>query len=684
MKRNLFLSSVAAIVLASNTYANEDLGEVLVTTATKTQKNIEGVTASVVVISKEDIEKISASTLKDVFEKIPSINAQYARFPHPSSASKAAISIRGVGANGTLMLLDGKRLSAETENPYEMNRIPASMIERIEIVKGSMSTLYGSDAIGGVINIITKKITKPQTAVDLKYGLNKKGDGKQKNFNFTTIGKNDYFNYKIFGSVVDEEAFTKRKNYTQTAVNPANGTVLAANPQNGISGNENITFMDDATVLSFGTRFEKNLSDNLLAGFDFNYFKEQREGTYLGNAKFAAGGLIKNTPILSEDDNRRLDLSTDFKYQINEDLVTNLTFYRSYYKKRNETTPVNFAGPVNKKFSANVTIDNIESTTTYLLNDTNILTFGAEYRKETRDSSAINPNPSSSDFITKEVTYKSLFLQDEIEITDSLNATLGARYDHISNADSKVTFQAGAVQRLSDNTSLRVNYSQGFRAPDAAELFVVAPVFKDGKRFGSDVIYGPKTTSYDLKPEESQSFEIALSNNFNKLSSEIVAFHTNIKDKIDLVSYGAGAAKYYTSENLDKVEINGLELRLDYDFTKFLDTSFNLTYLDTKDKTLNKELTYTPDISASLGVDYKVTNKLNTNLSLRYIGEQYTNSQNTQKTDDYTLVDLGLNYKINKTTSVYGGIDNIFDKEIDEQLGVNAGAYMFAGLRINF
>ncbi|RXJ88496.1 TonB-dependent receptor [Arcobacter sp. CECT 8983] len=684
MKKSLILSSVTTIVLAGNCYANADLGEVLVTTATKTEKNIDGVSASVIVVTKEDIEKISASTLKDVFEKIPSINAQYARFPHPSSKSKAAISIRGVGANGTLMLLDGKRLSAETENPYEMNRIPASMIERIEIVKGSMSTLYGSDAIGGVINIITKKITEAQTAVDLKYGLNKKGDAKQKNFNFTTIGKNDYFNYKVFGSVVDEEAFTKKKNYTQTAVNPQTGAVIGANPQNGISGKEDMTFIDDATVLSFGTRFEKNLTDNLLAGIDFNYFKEEREGIYLGNAKFAGGGLIKNTPVLSKDNNKRIDVSTDFEYQVNNDLTTNLKFYRSYYKKRNETTPENFAGPVNKKFSANVTIDNVESTTTYLLNDSNILTFGAEYRKETRDSSAINPNPSSSDFITKEVTYKSVFLQNEIEITDSLNATLGARYDHISNADSKVTFQAGAVQKFNDNTSLRINYSQGFRAPDTAELFVVAPVFKDGKRFGSDVIFGPKTTAYDLKPEESQSFEIALSNNFNKLSSEIVAFHTNIKDKIELVSYGTGAGKYYTSENLDKVEINGLELRLDYDFTNYLNTNFNLTYLDTEDKTLNKELTFTPDISASLGIDYKITNSLNTNISLRYIGEQYTNSQNSEKTEDYTLVDLGLNYKINKTTSFYTGVDNIFDKEVDEELGVNAGTYMYVGFRFNF
>lgn len=68
----------------------------------------------------------------------------------------------------------------------------------------------------------------------------------------------------------------------------------------------------------------------------------------------------------------------------------------------------------------------------------------------------------------------------------------------------------------------------------------------------------------------------------------------------------------------------------------------------------------------------------------RYIGEQYINSSNTEKTDDYTLVDLGLNYKLNKTTTLYSGIDNIFDKEVQEELGANVGTYYFAGLKLNF
>jgi outer membrane receptor for ferrienterochelin and colicins len=684
MKNLVLLSTIASLALIQNSFANTALEEVMVTTATKTEKNIEGISASVIVITQKDIEKIAASTLKDVFEKISSINAQFGRFPHPSSASKASVSIRGAGANGTLILVDGKRLSGETEGPYELNRIPASMIERIEIVKGSMSTLYGSDAIGGVINIITKKIDKNSSTIDIKYGQNGHSEAKEKNINFTTRGIKDEVRYKLFGSIIDTSPYNKNKSYSQVATNPSTGAILASNPQNGIIGTNNVTYTDESNVKNIGARVEKDLNDKVTLGVDLNYLDENREGTYLGSAQFSGGGLIQNTPVNSEDNNKRFDLSSDLKYQINDDLSGQTKVYRSYYKKRNETTPINFTGPVNKKFSANVTIDTLESNLTYILNDSNIITSGLEYRKETRDSSAINPVPSSSEFITKVVKYKSLFIQDEMVLTDTLNATMGARYDHISNADNKATLQAGLVQKLAVNTNLRVNYAQGYRAPDIAELYVVSPSYKDGKRFGSDVIYGPKTTAYDLKPEQSQTFEVAVSNRLEKLFSELVLFNTKIDDKIELASYGTGAAKYYTSENLDKVDIKGIELNLDYTINDNSNLDFNLTYLNTKDESTNKELIFTPDLSASLGFNYKILPNIATNLSLRYIGEQYSDSQNSTTTDAYTLVDLGINYDVNKTLTLYSGIDNIFDKKIEEELGTNVGAYYFAGARINF
>ena len=686
MKKLVLISAIASLVLAQNSFANTTLEDVTVTTATKTEKSIDGVSASVIVVTEEEIQKTGASTLDKILEKIPSINAQYGRFPHPSASSKAAISLRGMGANGTLILIDGKRLSGETESPYEMTRISASMIERIEIVKGSMSTLYGSDAIGGVINIITKKIDKNISTLDLKYGSNGDGDAANKNVNFTNRGSVGTFRYKINTSIDDTSPYKVNKSYTQQAVNPSTGANLNVHPLDNVPGNYDVTYKDEATIKTIGTRLENDFSDNFTAGFDVNYFVEDREGQYLGNAAATSGGLITNTPVNSEDKNRRIDLSSDFKYFINDDLSMNTKIYRSYYKKRNYTDPLTFAGDTNTKFSADVTIDTLESDLTYVLNDSNIITTGLEYRKETRDSGAINPDASSSEFITKVVKYKSLFIQDEIEISDTLNAIIGTRYDNISNADNKVTLQAGLVKKLAENTSIRANYAQGYRTPDIAELYVTSMYYKGAKRYGSEVINTIKTDSYDLKPEQSQTFELSLSNKYENLSSVFTIFNNKVKDKIDLVSYNdsSSATKYYTSENIDKVDIKGAEVSFDYDVNSNVDLGLNATYLKTEDESTGKELTYTPDISASFNVNYKIINDLNTNLMIRYIGEQYSNSTNTEQTHDYTLVDLGAQYQVNKNVEYYVGIDNIFNKEVDEEIGTNVGTYYFTGLRISF
>ena len=686
MKKLVLISAITSLTLVQNSFANSSLEEVMVTTATKTEKNIEGVSASIIVITEEEIQKTGASTLDKILEKVPSINAQYGRFPHPSASSKASISLRGMGANGTLILVDGKRLSGETESPYEMTRITASMIERIEIVKGSMSTLYGSDAIGGVINIITKKVDKNVSTLDLKYGSNGDGDAINKNVNFTNRGSVDKLRYKINTSIDDTTPYKVNKSYTQQAINPSSGADLNGNSLDNISGNYDVTYKDEATVKTIGTRLEYDFSDNFTAGLDLSYFTEDREGQYLGNASATSGGLITNTPVNSEDKNRRIDISSDFKYLINDDLSMNTKVYRSYYKKRNYTDPLTFDGATNTKFSANVTIDTLESDLTYILNDSNIITTGLEYRKETRDSGAINPDASSSEFITKVVNYKSLFIQDEIEISDTLNAIIGTRYDNISNADNKITLQAGLVKEIAEDTSIRANYAQGYRTPDIAELYVVSMYYKGAKRYGSEVINTIKTESYDLKPEQSQTFELSLSNKYENLSSVFTIFNNKVKDKIDLVSYNdsSSSTKYYTSENIDQVDIKGAEVSFDYDLNKDIDLGLNATYLKTEDESTGKELTYTPDISASFSVNYKITNDLNTNLMLRYIGEQYSNSTNTEQTNNYTLVDLGAQYQINKNIEYYLGVDNIFNKEVDEEIGTNVGSYYFTGLRITF
>lgn len=681
-------SVLAAFLLSSQIIAedNIELEGITVTTATRTQKSIDGVSASVEVITKEDIKKMGAQSFKDIVEHSPSFVMQYGRFPHPSSKSKSSISIRGIGANGTLILLDGKRLSGETESPYEMDRIPASMIERIEVVKGSMSTLYGSDATGGVINIITKKPQESQFAsIDIRGGMNDEGDNETSSVNMSYFGKKDKLGYGFYASMQSSRPYKENENYTQSVLNPSNNDPIPTDTQFGNSGEAGVTYRDDAKVYNVGAKLSYKFSEKLKAGLDINFFKEDRKGVYLGAAKAPRAGsvpsvvLVTNTPVESVDDNRRVDGSIDLEYSISDDLSAKFRVYDSYYKKRNETTPINFTGPVNRKFSANVDITDYEATMNYAGIKEHFLTFGADYRREKRESSAINPNPSSEEFITKNINYTSLYIQDEWQIIDTLSAILGARYDDISNADSKTTLKAGLVKNISNMLNVRANYAEGYRAPDIAELYVVSPQPGKQPRYGAEVVIAGVKDAHTLKPEFVRSYEIGANGRDAKFNYDLALFFNDIEDKVELELVNN---QYYTSVNKSSVETMGAELSLGYKFTPQIDTKFNWLELKTEDKATGKELLFNPRRNIAASIGYTPFSGLSTMFSVRHVGEQYISA--SQKADDYMICNVNVSKKVGKDIEVYGGVNNLFNEDTVKELGSNAGAFLYAGVRAQF
>ncbi len=138
-------------------------------------------------------------------------------------------------------------------------------------------------------------------------------------------------------------------------------------------------------------------------------------------------------------------------------------------------------------------------------------------------------------------------------------------------------------------------------------------------------------------------------------------------------------------KNISKAETKGLELNLAYNILDNLSTNFNFMYLQTEDKDTGKDLEFNPDKTASLSLTYKPFEEISISPTIRYIGEQhYTENSIDLIADSQTLVDLNLDYKINKNFSVYAGVNNIFDEKVDDILGSNEGVYYFTGLRMKF
>ena len=703
--KKIHISLIAGAFLASHVVAQEDVAYLdQITIATKTQKSIDGVAATVEVISQEEIERMGAESLKDIMDRTPGLSVQYGTFPSASSKSKSSITIRGMSANGTLFLLDGRRLAGEVQNPYDLERIPAAIIERIEVVKGPMSSLYGADAVGGVINIITKRPKKGmQIDVGARYGVSEYSDAANLNLSLSLQGKEGGFGYSAYATMTSTKPYTQNESENVWVPTPAGRFAPSSHPNSGIKNisdvySEDVSYREESEVFTTGTRLSYDFNSDFAMGLDVNYFTEEREGAYIGYfhpSNYVSNGNkipVFNVPVHSKDENERLDISVDATYKPLDELELKARVYRSYYEKRNTTTAreyeamdyTNQSDSAQNGMDANVDLQVAELSALYMASEEHLLTFGGEYREEAREASVFTQSNTLSE---KTMDYKSLYLQDEWQASDALSVIAGARYDAISTADNKATFRLGGIYEFGAMAKLRANFAQGYRVPDIREMYMRKQT-PNGLQIGADVM------GYDLKPEETNAYEIGLGGHNDSFRYDLVFFYNDVRNMIAQVmgSYNGDAA--YTFENVADAYTRGLELSLKYNLSSDLRASLYYTELQTKNKETNKEIEFQPERTAQAGLDYKVVPALNLGVFAKYIGKQhYTDVLNrgaineatlAKTTDAFALVDLRADYKFGKTLTLYGGVNNLADKGVENIIGSNVGRYYFVGARAKF
>lgn len=695
----------------------------IVISATKTPQSIDRVTTSTTVITAQDIEKMGATTLKDIFQNTPGLVMQYGTFPSGSSASKGSINMRGVGVTGSLWLLDGRRLAGEVKNPYDMDRIPASMIERIEIVKGPMSALYGADAVGGIINIITKQPENGFKAdVSISGGANGEGQGSNKQFSVNVRGGVDKFKGSFFVSATDSGTYTEKERTNTLVKTPAGiikpsavaGPPSPLSPLKKIKDNydADVSYRENANVTTLGGRGEYAITPKLTLGADFNWFTEERDGTYHATFHPTNVGVGGNkipafdVPVRSKDKNERLDTAVDIAYDASDDLDVKFRIYRSYYEKRNDTSLLhhqdfsytNQADSANGGMNANVDITSYELSSNWQAHANHLLTGGLEWRDEVRDATVFS---QSDGMDRRKVNSQAVYLQDDFDLSDSWHATLGGRYDQYtqdgyvdgnnqqrdSNTDSQATFRVGLLKNVTPMFNLRFNVAQGYRVPDIRELFIQKQT-PAGLQLGAQAVNaGQGKTPYDLKAEKTLNYELGASGRNQKFSYGATLFLNDIKDKIQQVTVTGNVSDYYTFKNVDDAQTYGSELNLSYQLTKTLNSKFFWTELRTEDKKTGKALEFNPERVLSAGIDWQAIERLTLGLNATYTGEQtYQSNNQERKTNGFTLTNLTTQYQfgVRRQFDVFGGINNLFDEKVDKNLGSNVGVYYYAGLRAHF
>jgi outer membrane receptor for ferrienterochelin and colicins len=658
-------------------YANEayDLNEIVVS-STKTKSTLADLPMQVTVITQDEIENSGATNISDILTGSGEVATK------ASGANEQQVSIRGMNPDDTLYLIDGKRINGTFT---DAGRIPASMVERIEIVKGSSGLLYGSDSMGGIINIITKK-SDDDFAGDIQVTHAKNKNSADINI----FGKKENTSFRLFSSYIKRDTYSKDKTtdvIIKQGSNSYSPSTLPASLKTSTNlDNLNDTYdfqedyEDEMETKSISGGMTHRFSDHFKIDIDMSYLKENIEGNFI-SALYTTNYdkiVVNNLSAEQYDENRRVTASSGFTYTPSDALEFMYSLSYSKYEK-DKKIYTNFweeLGYDSKEDSVSGIDDsttryvNHDFLSTYEFSQDNRVLIGGEYRVVNRDATG---------YSIDDRTYSGIFLQHEYRPIKRLNLVYGARYDKDSEAKSETSLSFGAVYDIYENTKVKANYSEGFKSATDEELYTNTTTAAGKNLLGSMIIEGSKTQSWDLTPETSETIEIGISNKGDVYDFEVSVFDTKIDNRISKVILDATTTSY---KNISESEIKGVETNIAFYPVDELIVKFYYSYIDAKNKTDDTALIGIPEELASMTISYFPMPKLELRSVTKYTGEQIDIDG---EVGGYSITNIKVMQKDSfKNIDLFAGIDNVFDKKIPEQLGYIQKSNYYIGAKYKF
>lgn len=605
--------------------------EDVVVTANRSAQPIERVGASVTVLTQAAIEARQTTAVAELLAQTPSVN--YSRNGGPGTVT--SLRIRGAEGHHTVVLIDGVKLNdpSSTQGGFDFGNLLIGDASRIEVLRGAQSTLWGSQAIGGVVNIVTTEPTEAfQGSLDAEAGA--RGTTY---FRGGVGGANERLSWRLAASRYSTDGYSAY----------AAGTEKDGYDNTGLSGRLNLKITDAVSVDLRSVWSSGRVDLDAWNGDSRDYGKTQELVAYAGLNFDLLDGRFRNRIGYAHTDTDRRNFNPDNKIQT-------LTFDAKGQNRRWEYQGV-FA--VTEALNA---------------------TFGVEHEKSEMKSRSLGDwNPNAA-YGRGEAELNSVYGQIQWTVLDGLTLTGGLRYDDHAQYGDNLLGQVAAAWSLNDGaTVLRASWGQGFRAPGLYELY---------SEYGN----------LDLQPEESDSWEIGVEQRlFDRAVVSATYFQRDSDNEIDYGYCLPGDAHpmcgqpyggYY--QNIQKAEAKGVELIGRFDVTERLHLNANYTWTDAKNAVgehEGKRLRRRPEHMGNLAADYDWAFGLKTGLSVRYVGESFNDLANAVKVDAFTLVDLRASYPIDENLEVYGRIENAFDEEYQTVLGYGtAGRGVFGGVRVRF
>jgi len=627
-----------------------------VVTATGFSDNIENQIKNITVITAEDIQEKGYNTVEDILKQAPGVNITQTGFG-------SAVDIRGqgkfgLGTSGNVskavssvkILIDGDIAmdTIDTSHAYvPLNTISVNDIERIEIINGGGTVLYGSGTRGGVVNIITKNRTKEGASGKVyyqnsSYGTNKLGFDTGINFNNKFIIDLGYEN-------------TNGKGYRKGE-------------------------KESYDYLKGGLKY--NITDN--HSLKFKAARYNAEETFAGALTEAQ--LLKDrkqSGDLSRIEVERKEYSLGYDGKLTDNFKLSLSGYRQNTTKLSPGIP-------ETKFKD--TKKGINFKGNYELENGNIV-FGYNYvdHEGSRKQSVFGTPMISVDLSKKT---NSFYLLGRHKIVDKLEGTAGYRYERAeyetnrkvpasvmrvrgriinvpgretvgTRKDSNSAYELGLNYKYSDTGNVYVKYERGFRSPAATEFVDYAPG-------------APTYTLNNIKTEKFDTYELGFKDMLWNSFVSATVFHTRTNNEIYLnmdhgVAAGPATARW-TFHNLKATERTGIELFAEQYFGK-LRVNESFSYVNAKIKKVGEDVSAStahkfkdgqkipgvPSVKATLGLDYEIVDGLKATANLNYYSNAVDNYN--KKIPSYSTTDLGLKYKHQSGFGLTAGVKNVFNKK---------------------
>lgn len=594
--------------------------EEVVVTASRLEEPLRYSPDSVTVVTREEMQKKGKKTVIDVLRDVPGVFiAQHGQF-----GGGASIYLRGTNNAHTLVMVDGVRVGdpMATDGKMSISDLSTDNIERIEIIRGAQSVLYGSDAIGGVINIITRK-----------------GKGKPE-FSFSAEGGS----FETFRESLGVSGANDKVSYSASVFRLDTKGVSKADED---LGNTEKDYYHDTNV---SARLNAQISETVRVGFSVRHSESSMDldGYDYVTGRFADADEVQDTDITGVSTNFDQDIFDWWQHIIK--LGTTET-------KREYTQN----GAFNGTYKGTIKLASWQHN--FFIKDMDTITAGFDYQEEDGDSQS-----TWSNITNKSVNTKSFFVQNKLTPFKGFSFTLGARHDDHQTFGGEDTYK-GALAYLYEKTGTKVrgSYGTGFHAPSLYQLY--APATSWGP-IGNDKLNPEKSKSWDLGVEQYLFRE--------RLSISVTYFHIDLDDLIDY-DWVQGYV------NIAKAETKGWETSLSFKPLDWLSFDANYTYTEAKDETTDKYLVYRPKHKGGIALNIIPLERLNVNLNAQYAGKRYRNTGNTEEMPAYTLLNLAAAYDVTNRFQVFGRVDNLSDKKYQSiyQYG-EPGIGVYGGIKVTF